>query len=90
MVVTSLAVNLTSNNVFRHGLTLLWFKDLMNVTEKLQFIDPRFRHPCLVPVAVTTGPFIRPQISCPFLRRGVNRRQIVSRHHYDFKERGRS
>ena len=49
MVVTSLAVNLTSNNVFRHGLTLLWFKDLINVTEKLQFIDPRFRHPCLVP-----------------------------------------
>ena len=24
----------------RHGLMLLWFKDLMNVTEKLQFIDP--------------------------------------------------
>ena len=33
----------------RHGLMLLWFKDLMNVTEKLQFIDPTFRHSCLVP-----------------------------------------
>ena len=28
---------------------LLWFKDLMNVTEKLQFIDPTFRHSCIVP-----------------------------------------
>ena len=34
---------------FGHGLMLLWFKDLMNVTEKLQFIDPTFRHSCLVP-----------------------------------------
>ena len=25
------------------GLMLLWFKDLINVTEKLQFIDPTFR-----------------------------------------------
>ena len=32
----------------RHGLMLLWFKDLMNVTEKLQFIDPTFQHSCLV------------------------------------------
>ena len=28
---------------------LLWFKDFMNVTEKLQFIDPTFRHSCIVP-----------------------------------------
>ena len=28
---------------------LLWFKDLMNVTEKLQSIDPTFRHSCPVP-----------------------------------------
>ena len=28
----------------RHGLMLLWFKDLINVTEKLQFIDPKFGH----------------------------------------------
>ena len=35
--------------LFWHGLMLLWFKDLMNVTEKLQFIDPTFRHSCLVP-----------------------------------------
>ena len=32
-----------------HGLMLLWFADLMNVTETLQFIDPTFRHSCLVP-----------------------------------------
>ena len=28
---------------------LLWSEDLMNVTVKLQFIDPTFRHSCLVP-----------------------------------------
>ena len=33
----------------RHGLTELWFEDLTNVTEKLQFIDPTFQHSCLVP-----------------------------------------
>ena len=33
----------------RHGLTQLWFEDLTNVTEKLQFIDPTFQHSCLVP-----------------------------------------
>ena len=33
----------------RHSLMLLWFKDLMNVTEKLQSIDPTFRHSCPVP-----------------------------------------
>ena len=32
----------------RHGLMLLWLKDLMLVTEKLQFIDLTFRHSCLV------------------------------------------
>ena len=34
---------------FRHGLMLFWFKDLMNVNEKLRFIDPTFRHSLLVP-----------------------------------------
>ena len=29
---------------FRYGLMLLWLKNLMNVAEKLQFIDPTFRH----------------------------------------------
>ena len=33
----------------RHGLMLLWLKGLMNVTVKLQSIDPMFRHPSLVP-----------------------------------------
>ena len=32
----------------RHGLMLLWLKDLMLVTEKLQFIDLTFRLSCLV------------------------------------------
>ena len=35
-------------NLIRQGLRLLWLKDLMNVTEKLQFIDLTFRHSCLV------------------------------------------
>ena len=35
--------------LFRHGLMLPWFKDLINITEKLQFIDPTFRHSFLVP-----------------------------------------
>ena len=33
----------------RHGLMLLWLKDLMNVTVGLQSIDPMFRHISLVP-----------------------------------------
>ena len=33
---------------FRHGLMLLWLKDLMNVTKKLQFIDATFRNFFLV------------------------------------------
>ena len=33
---------------FRHGLMLLWLKDLMNVTKKLQFIDATFRNSLLV------------------------------------------
>ena len=32
---------------FRHSLMLLWLKDLMNVIEKLQFLDPTFRHSCV-------------------------------------------
>ena len=32
----------------RHGLMLLWLKDLMNVTKKLQFIDATFRNSFLV------------------------------------------
>ena len=32
----------TVKRSIRHGLKLLWFKDLMNVIEKLQLIDPTF------------------------------------------------
>ena len=82
-----------------HGLMLLWFKDLMNVTEKLQFIDPTFRHFCLAPSQGWSNrcnkrSFICSIISCPLwcplFWRGVNRSQVVGRHHHDLKERGRS
>ena len=42
-------VHMVTRWTIRHGLMPLWFKDLMNVTKKLQFIDPTFRHSCLVP-----------------------------------------
>ena len=38
---------MATRRTIRHGLMLLWLKDLMNVTETLQFIDPTFRHSCL-------------------------------------------
>ena len=40
-------VHMATRWTIRHGLMPLWFKDLMNITEKLQFIDPTFRlhHP---------------------------------------------
>ena len=40
---------ITMDNPVRHGLMPVWFEDLMNVTEKFQFIEPMFRHSCLVP-----------------------------------------
>ena len=40
---------ITTDNPVRHGLMPVWFEDLMNVTEKFQFIEPMFRHSCLVP-----------------------------------------
>ena len=36
-------------------------------------------------IAATGGPFICILISCPFSCRGVNRRQVVNRHHHDLK-----
>ena len=33
------------------GLMLLWFKDLLIVTKKLQFIDLAFWHTCQVPLS---------------------------------------
>ena len=68
--------------------------------EKLNFIDPTFRQSRLVlpsrvieslkkkkkkRIAATGGPFICILISCPFSCRGVNRRQVVNRHHHDLK-----
>ena len=79
----SLKVHMATRWTSRHGLMLLWFKDLMNVTVKLQFIDPTFRHSCLVINAVKRGPFICSLISCTSFWRGLNRRQEVSRHHHD-------
>ena len=37
-------VHMATRWTIRHGLMLLWFKDVMNVTKKLQFIDPTFWH----------------------------------------------
>ena len=37
--------DIVKRNSFRYGLMLLCFKDLMNVTEKLQFLDPSFDTP---------------------------------------------
>ena len=82
--------------LIRHGLMLLWFRDLMNVTEKLHFIDPMFRHSCLMPsleadlIVATSAPFKCTLISCSFFWRGVNRRQVVSRHRHDLNQRGPS
>ena len=36
-------------------------------------------------IAATGGPFLCILISCPFSCRGVNRRQVVNRHHHDLK-----
>ena len=46
---TFIKVHKTTKWIIRYGLMLLWFKDLMNATEKLQFIDPTCRHLSLVP-----------------------------------------
>ena len=80
------------NLMTRHGLMLPWFKDLMNATKELQFIDPTFRHFCLVPSSGVSkrSLFICSLFSCTFFWRGVNRRQVISRHHHDLKERWRS
>ena len=45
--------------VFGNGLMLFWFKDLMNATEKLQLIDLKFRHSCLVPSSAIRSPLMK-------------------------------
>ena len=49
------AVFMGNFTIVKHGLMLLWFKDLMNSTEKFQFRDPTFRHSLLVP---SSGDFL--------------------------------
>ena len=39
---TYIKVHKATRWTIRHGLMLLWFKDLTNVTKKFQFIDPMF------------------------------------------------
>ena len=46
---TYMKVHMAAKWTIKLGLMLLWFKGLMNVTKKLQFIDPTFQHSCLVP-----------------------------------------
>ena len=45
----NIKVHMAAKWTIKLGLMLLWFKDLMNVTEKLQFIDATFQHSCPVP-----------------------------------------
>ena len=80
----------------RHGLILLWFTDLMNVTEEVTIHRPNVS--TLLSSAFIRGdlntatrdPFIWSLISGLFFWRGVNRRQGANRHRHDLKERGRS
>ena len=68
---------------------LLWFKDLINVTEEVTIHRPNVS--TLLSSAFIRGdlnaatrcPLIRSLISCLFFRRGVNGRQEVSRHYHD-------
>ena len=39
---TLIKVHKATRWTIRHGLMLLWFKDLTNVTKKFQFMDPMF------------------------------------------------
>ena len=56
----------------RHSLMLLWFKDLMNVTEEVIVHRPNVLTLLSIPFmevdlnAATRGPFIRSLISCLF------------------------
>ena len=67
---TYMKVHMAAKWTIKLGLMLLWFKGLTNVTKKLQFIDPTFRHSCLVLggdlIAATRVPFICSLISCLF------------------------
>ena len=72
----------------RHGLVLLWFTDVMNVTEEVTIHRPNVSRGDLN--TATRGLFIWSLISGLFFWRGVNRRQGANRHRHDLKERGRS
>ena len=68
---------------------LLWFKDLINVTEKLHYTDPTFQHSCLVPssgvvfICCNKRSFHILTNQLPFFWQGVNRCRVVSRHHHN-------
>ena len=42
MELNNIKVHMATKWTIRNDLILLWFKDLMNVTKKLQFLDPMF------------------------------------------------
>ena len=65
----------------RHSLMLLWFADLMNVTEEVTVHRPNVS-------TLLSSAFIRGDLNAT--TRGLFIRQEVSRHHHDLKERGRS
>ena len=64
---------ITQITVNRHGLMLLWFTDLMNVTEEVTIHRPNVSTLLSSAFirgdlnAATRGPFIRSLIGCPFL-----------------------
>ena len=65
-------VHMATRWTIRHGLMLLWFKDLMNVTKEVTIHRPNVSTLlCSAfirgdPNAATRGPFIRSLISCLF------------------------
>ena len=49
LLVRYIKFHMATRWIIRQNLMPLQFKDLMNVTKKLQFIDPMFQHSFLVP-----------------------------------------
>ena len=74
----------------KHGLMLLWFKDLISECNR-EVIIHRPNVSTLLSsafirddlIAATRCPSICSLISCPFFWRGVNRPQVVSCHHQE-------
>ena len=70
--INPIKVHMTTRRTIRHGLILLWFTDLINVTEEVTIHRPnvsKLLSSALIRGdlnASTRGPFIRSLISCLF------------------------